>query len=1098
MTTDRYLRPCAFAGVLVAMLAGQFADAAVFTWTGNASGNEWDATNFPSTTNWSSNGIPGFLDSIVLNSVTAGSIFVDLNGNRSIISATLQGSNSIFVTNSTLTLTSGDLTVNSSGPTFVIQSGINLGSTGNWSISGGTTSLNISGPILGGFGIDKTGTGTLQLSGSNTFLGATNISGGAIRVSNTNALQNSTVNVNVVNGLLLSTSAALGGLGGNASFDIGSNSLTVGGNNSSTQYGGSISGSGGFTKSGGGTLTLIGNQSYNGGTTVNSGTLSLGNGGASGSVTGNILNNATLRVNRSNAYEHTGSITGSGVFFKEGAGTFTLHGMLSQTAGIGVSAGTLIVDGSASTGTANVAGTLQIGDGGGGSFSGNVLLTNPAAQLVFNLSGSPTYAGTINGSGQLIKRGTGTLTLASSSGYGGGTVLEEGTLSIGNDSQLGASGVEVTGMGGTLRVSGTHSTTRDFDTGGSLGFDISGGVDYTIEGDILGIGPITKLGIGTLIIAGDQASAGLIDLQFGTLQIGNGGTTGAIARNVSNNGTLVFDRSDDIVYGGQISGNGSLRHQGAGKLALTGVNSYFGPTTVVDGTLQIAADDNLGNSTLLTLDNATLRVTSTHATSRNITLQGVGTFDIANGVTYTINGNLGTTGALNKIGDGTLVLAGTGAYTDGTTVAGGLLRAASTAALGTGPLDINGGNVEITGDANIGLPGVTGPNSVNIAAGGSLSTDPGDDLTIGSFGQILMTDGMVSARRVRAMFGSELTGSGTVAARFLADVGSMIEATGDLDLGDAAAVNGFYSAGDLKITTGTTTLHDANTAVLDSSALVTLGDGAGGSATLAAPNGLTVDFGANIVGFGAVETPNTAATPLMNNGHIGGNSPAEMITLSGYVKGVGTLDNVTITGTDAPGFSPATVVRGSVLYNGTLQIDVEGSSAGEFDRIEHLIGDGVADLGGALEVIADANVDVEVGDFLQFIYAEGGIFNEFESVVLPSLNNGKAFRLIYGETIVGLEVILQGDYNSDGVVNAADYAMWRDTLGQSGAGLPADGNGDEIVNQPDYGVWRANFGMAAGSGSSLNEAANVPEPSTLVLLLSAGAMLLCRRRLALS
>lgn len=68
-----------------------------------------------------------------------------------------------------------------------------------------------------------------------------------------------------------------------------------------------------------------------------------------------------------------------------------------------------------------------------------------------------------------------------------------------------------------------------------------------------------------------------------------------------------------------------------------------------------------------------------------------------------------------------------------------------------------------------------------------------------------------------------------------------------------------------------------------------------------------------------------------------------------------------------------------------------------------------------------------------------------------------------------------GDYNSDGVVNAADYTVWRDNIG--GGFLP-----------PDYGVWTTHYGEGAAAGLS------VPEPSALTLLLIASARCLSRRR----
>jgi hypothetical protein len=77
--------------------------------------------------------------------------------------------------------------------------------------------------------------------------------------------------------------------------------------------------------------------------------------------------------------------------------------------------------------------------------------------------------------------------------------------------------------------------------------------------------------------------------------------------------------------------------------------------------------------------------------------------------------------------------------------------------------------------------------------------------------------------------------------------------------------------------------------------------------------------------------------------------------------------------------------------------------------------------------------------------------------------------------------IQPGDYNQDDVVDAADYVVWRNTLGQTvptlGAG--ADGDGDGVVRQADFDVWRAKFGVEATGASS--QSGEVPEPSAFVL-----------------
>ena len=91
---------------------------------------------------------------------------------------------------------------------------------------------------------------------------------------------------------------------------------------------------------------------------------------------------------------------------------------------------------------------------------------------------------------------------------------------------------------------------------------------------------------------------------------------------------------------------------------------------------------------------------------------------------------------------------------------------------------------------------------------------------------------------------------------------------------------------------------------------------------------------------------------------------------------------------------------------------------------------------------------------------------------------------------------VDGDYNHNGIVDAADYTVWRDSLNQTGAGLAADGDGNNVVNQDDYTYWKNRFGNTSGSGSSAVSAA-VPEPSALALaLLGCGLVgwLFSRRR----
>lgn len=101
---------------------------------------------------------------------------------------------------------------------------------------------------------------------------------------------------------------------------------------------------------------------------------------------------------------------------------------------------------------------------------------------------------------------------------------------------------------------------------------------------------------------------------------------------------------------------------------------------------------------------------------------------------------------------------------------------------------------------------------------------------------------------------------------------------------------------------------------------------------------------------------------------------------------------------------------------------------------------------------------------------------------------------------IAIQPGLLGDYNFNGVVDAADYVVWRNTLGQVGPALAADGNNNQAVDLADYGIWRSHFGQTAGSGAALPSAeplsAAVPEPSALLLAGLAALAFSHRRRIS--
>jgi hypothetical protein len=172
---------------------------------------------------------------------------------------------------------------------------------------------------------------------------------------------------------------------------------------------------------------------------------------------------------------------------------------------------------------------------------------------------------------------------------------------------------------------------------------------------------------------------------------------------------------------------------------------------------------------------------------------------------------------------------------------------------------------------------------------------------------------------------------------------------------------------------------------------------------------------------------------------------------------------------------------------GTIQIDLQSTGPDEFDRLDLT---GTASLDGGLRLQTLGGYVPMLGDTFNILSAAGGVLGTFASVVQPNaMPIGLVFDVVYSPTLVRLLVMpeLLGDYNLNGVVDAADYAVWRDTLGAAVTAFSgADGNGDGTIDAGDYDVWRAHFGQTAGSSSGTSAHFGVvPEPGNIVLLLCA-------------
>ncbi|PZV75593.1 fibronectin-binding autotransporter adhesin ShdA [Salmonella enterica] len=536
---------------------------------------------------------------------------------------------------------------------------VTIAESATLALSQGTLDNNVTGEGQ----IVKSGSDELIVTGDNNYSGGTTITGGTLTADHADSLGS-------------------GDIDNSGVLKVGEGELEN-----------ILSGSGSLVKTGTGELTLSGDNSYRGGTTITGGTLTADHADSLGS--GDIDNSGVLQVGEG---ELKNTLFGSGSLVKTGTGELTLNGDNDYSGGTTITGGTLIAASVNALGSGDIdnSGVLQVGEG--------------------------ELKNTLFGSGSLVKTGTGELTLSGDNTYSGGTTISGGTLIAANVNALGSG---------------------DIDNSGTLILDANGAFELA--------NVTTHSGATTALAAGSTLDAGQFTQEDGsTLSIDLGAATDdavITADSVALGGTLnvtgigsVTDSWTPEAYTYTLIGSDSAITTDFDDLTVAGMNREDVDFLTIDGKVDEADNTHYDLTASLSWyadrDNAT---TDAHGT---FTLSDPdGGFNVAATLTDVDDtldpGSRWDGKSLTKEGAGTLILSGDNDYSGGTTINEGTLVAASTTALGTGLVDNNATLVlDVDGEVSA-VGGITTHSGATTQLALGTSLDLGDSALIQQDGSTL-------------------------------------------------------------------------------------------------------------------------------------------------------------------------------------------------------------------------------------------------------------------------------------------------------------------------------------------------------------------------
>lgn len=1090
-----------------------------------AATNQWDIDgggSFNNAANWSENTVP-------TSTATFGGVLTAANNQAEVtFDSPVSLSNVVF---------------SNGAADYVIEGPNSLNLIGDATIATNTGRHWIRTPVTGSLGLNKTGAGELILDDANTFSGDISVAGGRLSVTDPNAIPSGA-------DIALTSADANLLFGGDNGFFV-DNGSTGGGYVGGT-VNGVISGDGSVTVTLGATSTWTAANTFNGALTVE-GTdtvLTLSGSGTPGASDGTTA--TETRIGGTAQIVLPGKAVGNEVLKlneRADAGTPAHLSSSGTSSWAGNIAADTPGDGShykieATSGTLTLSGTLSAFDavepndryyvfGGSGNINVTGRISDYAADADGNLldadmSGTPDSSAGDNL--HVIKRGSGTLTINTATNnlydyWAGNTTVEAGTLVLtataGSDNEL-LSAVTTVQAGATLNV----SSFADYDLG--EGDALAGGGTVQVQRlDVYDDNILSPNG--TLTIEGDVSLTG--GFGGGALNVGLGSTAG-VGDNIQINGS--FTTADAPALTVQVTPIGGTLPNGGNYTLI----SHNAGTAAAVGAFTAEAVNNLGE----TLNpRQTFQVSSTTSqvrlqvsgTQSNLTWAGTSgnnTWDVATSTNWSGSNQFRDLDTVTFGSGGEKNVVVNSSVTPGSTT----FNSASTYTFtgeggitGYGPVNVNAGTVQLqnTGNDYLGTTTVasgatleavsasTGAMNINgtLALGKETSSILVDDFTggLGSYTNtvILDTDAGGGANTATWQITDGAAEYNTTTYQSI-EQSAMIRSALSLAIGEELQVDVDHTGAsqDIGLYVGGTTpvagtrqdyvsvYARANGQVFSRGFDGTTEYGLTGGDSPAYSSLFIARTGENTFEAGFYDengrTVITTRTPATANG-------ADVVGFYTDVRAAGVLGSVDNLRLVELGGTATLDINGDFTLGstGTLELDITDSG---YDNLDI---SGIATLTGEIAVSLGDGFTPGDGAEYTLLSAAGGI-----ATALGSLDFGaglpSGFTASYNDAMTELILTfaagLGGDFNGDGIVNIADYAVWRNNLGANESVLPPGStDGSTIVDAADYELWRTNFGMTTGALNTITSApAAVPEPSSFVLLagiLVGGAVALRRR-----